>query len=104
MWGMSWCHLLAGPLHMVGVQCVSSNGKREQHWSKACVHVTCLHGCNGDLMLLFWGADVAKQGLCGGGSSLPGVKILTTPVKGSFHVDIPGQSSTRLGNKTALEE
>lgn len=39
-----------------------------------------------------------------GGSSLPGVKILTTPVKGSFHVDIPGQSSTCLGNITALEE
>lgn len=47
---------------------------------------------------------MAKQGLFGGGSSLPGVKILTTPVKGSFHVDIPGQPSTCLGNKTALEE
>ena len=35
---------------------------------------------------------------------MPGVKILTTAVKGSFHVDIPGQPSTRLGNKTALEE
>lgn len=39
-----------------------------------------------------------------GGSSLPGVKILTTPVKGSFHVDIPGQPSTCLGNLTALGE
>lgn len=35
---------------------------------------------------------------------MPGVKILTTPVKGSFHVDIPGQPSTCLGNLTALEE
>lgn len=47
---------------------------------------------------------MAKQGLFGGGSSLPGVKILTTPVKGSFHVDIPGQPSTCLGTVTALEE
>lgn len=52
----------------------------------------------------FRGATMAKQGLFGGGSSLPGVKILTTPVKGSFHVDIPGQPSTCLGTITALGE